>query len=88
MRGSKDSDRLQSFVYELEKPFDILSSLCHRCFIPGLGFASGQSFWKVLDSEMTEYPTNQDVPERFKTQIHPGSAEAFLPLIQKVLKVV
>ena len=46
----------------------------------GLGFADGQTTWKVFDSEMTEYKTFEDVPDRFKTQLHRGM-NAFLQLI-------
>ena len=41
-------------------------------FIPGLRFADGQSNWKIFDSEMNEYRNHEEVPERFRTQIHPG----------------
>ena len=41
-------------------------------FTTGLGFADGQTTWKVFDSEMTEYKTFEDVPDRFKTQLHRG----------------
>ncbi len=46
----------------------------------GLGFADGQTTWKVFDSEMSEYKTFDDVPDRFKTQLHPGTGTFSQPV--------
>ncbi len=61
--------------------------------ISGLGFAEGQTTWKVFDSEMTEHKSYQDIPDRFKAQLHPGlfwkvRMISFLSLNQKIITFI
>ena len=42
------------------------------CLSSGLRFSEGLLRWKVFDSEMKEHSNYDKVPDRFKSQLHPG----------------